>query len=346
MKHKIQIRILALIFFLSPTTAFSCEEWTPQTPFPQGNTLYDIWGSSGMDVFAIGASGTVIRYNGTNWSIMNSNTTNQLNGVWGSSSTNVFAVGAGGTILHFNGTNWSTMSGGTLNTLNGVWGSSSTDVFAVGAGGMILHCTDLILTFSISGTVSGAVKSEVTMTLSGDSSDTTKTDASGNYSFIDLSNGTYTVTPSKTGYTFVPASETVTISGKDVTKVNFTSSAATHSISGTVTGDVKFGVIVTLSGSGSGSKVTNFLGDYSFTDLSNGTYTVTPSKTDYTFTPTSKTVTISGADKTGVDFIASAVTTTCSTWDDVIAEYNAYVAGQVTWDKVITCYNQYIASHP
>ena len=124
--------------------------------------------------------------------------------------------------------------------------------------------------FIISGTVSNlsGVTMTLSVTLNGASLATTITDASGNYSFSGLSNGTYTVTPSKTGYTFVPASETVTISGKDVTKVNFTSSAATHSISGTVTGDVKFGVIVTLSGSGSGSKVTNFLGDYSFTDLS------------------------------------------------------------------------------
>jgi cytoskeletal protein CcmA (bactofilin family) len=202
------------------------------------------------------------------------------------------------------------------------------------------------VTFSISGTVSGAVQSGVAMTLSGNSSGTATTDASGNYSFSGLSNGTYTVTPSKPGYTFEPSSETVTISGTDVTGIDFTSSAATHSISGQVTGDVKSGVTMTLSGSGSGNKITNFLGNYSFSGLSNGTYTVTPSKSGYTFTPPSTAVEINNANVAGVDFTASAVTTTCSTWDDVIAEYNAYVAGQVTWDKVITCYNQYIAAHP
>jgi hypothetical protein len=42
-------------------------------------------------------------------------------------------VGApGGTILHYNGTNWSNASSVTLQVLNSVWGSSSSDVWAVG----------------------------------------------------------------------------------------------------------------------------------------------------------------------------------------------------------------------
>ena len=67
----------------------------------------------------------------------NTNTAN-LTGVWGTSGTDVFAVGAGGTILHYNGTSWSSMTSGTTNTLSGVWGSSGTNIFAVGASGTIL----------------------------------------------------------------------------------------------------------------------------------------------------------------------------------------------------------------
>jgi sirohydrochlorin ferrochelatase len=31
----------------------------------------------------------------------------------------------------------------------------------------------------------------------------------------------------------------------------------------------------------------------------------------------------------------------CSTWNDVITEYEAYLDGQVSWDDVVVCYNEY-----
>jgi hypothetical protein len=60
------------------------------------------------------------------------------------------------------------------------------------------------------------------MTLSGDASGTTTTDASGNYTLAGLANGSYTVTPSRAGYTFTPASRNVAISGSNRTGQNFT----------------------------------------------------------------------------------------------------------------------------
>ena len=53
----------------------------------------------------------------------------------------------------------------------------------------------------------------VTVTLTGDASDSTTTDASGDYAFTGLVDGSYTVTPTKTGNTFAPTSDNVTISG-------------------------------------------------------------------------------------------------------------------------------------
>jgi len=37
------------------------------------------------------------------------------------------------------------------------------------------------------------------------------------------------------------------------------------------------------------------------------------------------------------------MTRCCSTWTDVINNYNVYVAGQASWTDVITCYNQYVS---
>src|SRR5206468_8940116 len=58
---------------------------------------------------------------------------------------------------------------------------------------------------------------------------TVTADASGNYSFTGLLNGAYTVTPTKSGFTFTPANQPVTVSGANVSGVNFTASAVTGS---------------------------------------------------------------------------------------------------------------------
>jgi trimeric autotransporter adhesin len=153
-----------------------------------------------------------------------------------------------------------------------------------------------IPTYSISGTVSGATS--VTVACTGQTSVTT----SGAYTFSGLSNGTYTVTPNKSGYTFSPASYSVTISGANATGKDFTATAATtYSISGTVSGATS----VTVACTGQTSVTTS--GAYTFSGLSNGTYTVTPSKTGYTFSPASYSVTISSANVTGKDFTGTVV---------------------------------------
>lgn len=76
---------------------------------------------------------------------------------------------------------------------------------------------------SVSGqvTAGGSAFSGVTMTLSGHSVCTTTTDASGNYSFNDIEEGNYTLTPVFTGNTFTPVSRTVYLYGMDATAFNF-----------------------------------------------------------------------------------------------------------------------------
>lgn len=78
---------------------------------------------------------------------------------------------------------------------------------------------------SISGAVSGDVKTGITITLtSGTAASVTKTDANGKFRFAGQPNGTYTITPSPTSYnTFSPASAKVTVNGAGATGINFTS---------------------------------------------------------------------------------------------------------------------------
>src|SRR6266403_1027428 len=80
-------------------------------------------------------------------------------------------------------------------------------------------------TFNISGTISPTTGGNGAMvTLSGAASVNPIADGLGNYTFAALANGTYTVTPTKTGYTFSPVNGSATVNGANVTSVNFTAS--------------------------------------------------------------------------------------------------------------------------
>jgi len=61
--------------------------------------LFDVWGTSSSDVFAVGSEGTILHYDGTQWSEMPSGTRDWLTSVWGTSSGDVVVVGGTGTIL-------------------------------------------------------------------------------------------------------------------------------------------------------------------------------------------------------------------------------------------------------
>jgi hypothetical protein len=81
------------------------------------------------------------------------------------------------------------------------------------------------VTYSISGTVSGAIVSGVTVSLTGASAAATTTDGSGSYSFSGLANGAYTITPLELGYTFDPVNRAVNVGGANVTGMNFTAAS-------------------------------------------------------------------------------------------------------------------------
>src|SRR5215212_5658429 len=88
------------------------------------------------------------------------------------------------------------------------------------------------------GVAGGAPLASVTVTLTRPDSTTatTTTDSGGNYSFAGLDSGSYTVTPSKTNYSFTPSAQPVTIGTADQSGVNFNaaSTAAASSVSGMI----------------------------------------------------------------------------------------------------------------
>jgi hypothetical protein len=58
--------------------------------------------------------------------------------------------------------------------------------------------------------------------LAGAAEATTTADSSGNYSFTGLANGSYTVTPSKSGFSLNPPTQSLSLSGSSAASTNFT----------------------------------------------------------------------------------------------------------------------------
>ena len=163
--------------------------------------------------------------------------------------------------------------------------------------------------YNILGSISPAKGgSGATLTLGGATAATTTADSSGNYTFAGLANGTYSVTPSHTGYTFSPGNQSVSVNNSDMTGVNFTDTAQTFSVAGTISPTAGgSGAKVSLSGATTATTTANSSGAYMVSGLVAGSYTVTPSNTGYTFSPASQNVSVSTASLTGVNFTANAV---------------------------------------
>lgn len=138
-------------------------------------------------------------------------------------------------------------------------------------------------TYTLTGTITGA--DGVTVTLNGDASGAQTVNSGGRYSFSVIGGGSYTVTPTKTGYNFSPANKAFTSVTADGTQ-DFNGTKLTFTISGKITGED--GVSVTLSGDKSETQIVNSGGTYSFSVEYGGNYTVTLSKTGYNFTPSNK----------------------------------------------------------
>ena len=182
-------------------------------------------------------------------------------------------------------------------------------------------------TYTISGTVSGGVAESVAIYLSGASSNVTTTDNSGNFSFTDLDNGSYTLTPLMANYTFAPASINLTISDASSSSNNFTS---TGELSGKVSGDKEQGVDIVLSGTESRSTQTDSSGLYSFEGLANGSYTITPSAAGFTFDPINTAVSFTGVASTANDFTAITAAVTYSISGSISGDITANVPVNIT----------------
>jgi hypothetical protein len=163
-------------------------------------------------------------------------------------------------------------------------------------------------TYSISGQVTTSTGVGISGVTISTGSTSTTTDTNGNYALSNLAAGSYTLTPSRSGYTFSPTSRSVSITSANVTGQNFTGTATvtTYAVSGTITTSTGTAISGVSVSNGSSTTTTNSSGVYTFSGMANGTYTITPSLSGYTFSPTSRSVSVSGANVTGQNFTGTA----------------------------------------
>ncbi len=199
--------------------------------------------------------------------------------------------------------------------------SPSQSITIAGTSATGLNFTATPTTFAISGTVAlnGTGTPAAVVTISGGmfyGTSTPKpqrtTDASGNYSFANLKDGTYTLTATYLSQLVTPANQSVTISGADKTGVNF--AVTTYSISGMVAAGTTSlpNTTMILSGASSMAAASGANGVYTFGSLLNGSYTIMPGKPGYSFSPASLTASIAGANVGSKNFTGTPLANSIS----------------------------------
>jgi hypothetical protein len=100
--------------------------------------LLSIWGSSAVDVYAVGgdvgdgAGPLVLHYDGASWGRLETGLVGNLWWVHGFADGPVFMGGDGGLIVRFENGAFTRMTTPGTDTVFGLWGSSPTDMWAVG----------------------------------------------------------------------------------------------------------------------------------------------------------------------------------------------------------------------
>jgi hypothetical protein len=147
------------------------------------------------------------------------------------------------------------------------------------------------------------------VTITPDTGQPVTTGADGTYKIDQLEPGAYTITPSRSGYTFTPPQRQVSVP-PDADGQNFTVTTPLYAISGQVTDSSNNPVAgITVSDGSGHTATTSSDGTYTITNLQAGTYTITPARAGYRFQPASRAVSVP-PDATGRNFIAEDQTPT------------------------------------
>ena len=123
-------------------TSCSLDRICQKLPTPLPATRFRaVWGSSPNNVWVVGASGSIMHWDGALFSPVQSGTTGDLLSVWGSGPNDVWVGGANGLLLRWNGTAFSPVTVGTMQGISSIWGSGPNDVWFVDGTPTLQHFT-------------------------------------------------------------------------------------------------------------------------------------------------------------------------------------------------------------
>ncbi|WP_028314733.1 hypothetical protein [Desulfatibacillum aliphaticivorans] len=110
--------VCCLVHLCLITPSFAQEKVNSILPFPTANSLFDSWTPDGSTFYFVGDSGTIIKYDGTNFEFMDSPTNVPLFCIHGTSETDIWAAGGDdystnnlekAVFLHYDGSTWSSV---------------------------------------------------------------------------------------------------------------------------------------------------------------------------------------------------------------------------------------------
>ena len=165
---------------------------------------------------------------------------------------------------------------------------------------------------SISGTTDNSVREE-------NINFSVPTDQSGIFTLNNVKNGTYRITPVKSGITFTPSYRSIKVSGANLSVNAFTVYTIQRNNDDDIDSEYKiYGRVMDESGNGipeisiglSGYDLTkktdtDTSGYFLFHEIPNGTYRIAPGKEGFNFKPAYVVVAVRGSDETIQSFIAS-----------------------------------------
>ena len=105
-----------------------------------GSPLYGLWGTSATNIYAVGAAGRILHFDGSAWTSMNSPTRARIARVTGSGANDIWAAGDT-VLLHFDGSTWKSETSPAAvavtyapyqspnNFQTGLWAASAREVY-------------------------------------------------------------------------------------------------------------------------------------------------------------------------------------------------------------------------
>ncbi|MBI5610762.1 MAG: hypothetical protein HY902_17930, partial [Deltaproteobacteria bacterium] len=97
-------------------------------------------GTESNDLWAAGDQGTLLHWDGTAWTKVDSTVpAGHLYQPWGAGPNDIWVPANMGVLLHYNGVKWQQFDWGGDDNLRAIWGSSGKDIWMVGPFKAVAH---------------------------------------------------------------------------------------------------------------------------------------------------------------------------------------------------------------